>query len=65
MEMVEFQFAVSRGHYETAEWLLKNGNPDSNWKNFQGKTSLDATQERKDGGMAELLRKYGSSEHVW
>ena len=54
--------AVSKGHQEVARWLLENGKPDLNWKNFQGKTALAVALERKDLGLESLLRQHGAAE---
>ena len=54
--------AVSRGYDEMAGWILDNAKPDVNWKNYQGKTALSVALERKDGALAELLRRHGGTE---
>jgi len=54
--------AVARGHYDIARWLLENGKPDIDWKNFQGKTALTVAIEREDGRIVALLKEHGASE---
>ncbi len=54
--------AVSRGDTRMVAWLLENTKPDLNWKNFQGKTALKVSEERRDSEMARLLREHGAVE---
>jgi ankyrin repeat protein len=54
--------AVSRGYSDIVRWLLENGKPDVNWKNFQGKTALTVAIEREDGRIVALLKEHGASE---
>jgi len=51
--------AVQHGHFEMARWLLENGHPDLNWKNYEGKSLLTLAGERSDKGMLKLLREHG------
>jgi len=52
--------AVLHGHFEMASWLIENGHPDLNWKNFEGKSLLTLANERGDEDMLTLLREHGS-----
>jgi uncharacterized protein len=52
--------AVSKGHVEMTRWLLENGDPDVEWKNFQGKTALQIAIEQDSAEIAELLRAYSA-----
>ncbi|MBI3859512.1 MAG: ankyrin repeat domain-containing protein [Thaumarchaeota archaeon] len=58
--------AVSRGHVQVAEWLLENANPELGWKDFQGKTALEAAVAQRRDDMIALLETYSGSkgEHV-
>lgn len=56
------QNAVNRGDYEIARWLLENGRPDPNWKNFQGKTALAVAIEHGYETIVKLLREHGARE---
>jgi uncharacterized protein len=50
--------AVSRRKFDVAQYLLENGKPDLNWKNYEGKNVLGIAVERKDPAMEELIRKH-------
>jgi uncharacterized protein len=52
--------AVMHGHFEMANWLIENGHPDLNWKNFEGKSLLTLANERGNQDMIILLREHGS-----
>jgi ankyrin repeat protein len=53
--------AVTHGHFEMASWIIENGHPDLNWKNFEGKSLLTLANERGDEAMLTLLREHGSA----
>ena len=50
--------AVHQRRIPMVDWLLRNGKPDLNWKNFQGKTALDVASEREDVEIVRLLRAH-------
>jgi ankyrin repeat protein len=54
--------AVSRGDMDVTRWLLQHGDPDLEWKNFQGKTALTIAIERGWQPIAQLLRAHGAAE---
>ncbi len=54
--------AASLGYQDMAKWLLENGKPDVNWRNYQGKTALTIARDRKDEPMVSLLRTHGGQE---
>ena len=54
--------AVSQGHADLTFWLLQHGDPDVEWKNFEGKTALTVATERGLEPIAQLLRAHGASE---
>jgi ankyrin repeat protein len=49
--------AVSRGHVGVVRWILANGSPKLDWKNYEGKTALDIATERGHDDIAQLLRQ--------
>jgi ankyrin repeat protein len=53
--------AVTFGHLDMAEWLLRQG-ADPEVKNWQGKSGVQIASERGDAAMAELLRRYGAED---
>jgi ankyrin repeat protein len=50
--------AVNRGDPGMTRWLLENGAPDLQWKNYQGKTALEIAVDRGFSEIAGLLGKY-------
>ncbi len=50
--------AALMGHTEMARWLLANGKPDLNWKNFQGKTALEIATEKGNEALVKILREH-------
>jgi ankyrin repeat protein len=54
--------AVSQGHAELTDWLLRHADPDLGWKNFEGKTALTIATERGYEPIAQLLRAHGAAE---
>lgn len=52
--------AVSRGHVQMAGWLLENGQPDLQWKNYEGKTALTIASEAGNQDMLSLLAEHGA-----
>jgi ankyrin repeat protein len=53
--------AASRGHGDLVRWLLDNSDPDLTWRNFQGKTALEAATARGQDDIAQLLRERGAA----
>lgn len=51
--------AAMLGHLEVARAILKQGQPDLSWQNWQGKTALAMAEERGDTALAALLRARG------
>jgi len=56
------QNAATRGYHDLAFWLIANADPDLNAKNFQGKTPLSLSIEKKHETIAQLLREHGAKE---
>ena len=56
------QNAVTRGYHDLVFWLIANADPDLNAKNFQGKTPLSLSMEKKHETIAQLLREHGAKE---
>jgi ankyrin repeat protein len=54
--------AVNLENAELAGWLLRNGDPDLGWKNYEGKTALMVATERGLEPIAQLLREHGAAE---
>jgi len=52
--------AVAHGHFDMAKWLIDNGRPDLNWKNYEGKSLLTLAKERGARDMLKLLHDHGS-----
>jgi ankyrin repeat protein len=52
--------AIMHGHFEMAKWLIENGHPELNWKNYEGKSLLTLASERGDKGMLTLLQEHGA-----
>ena len=50
--------AVTKGHVELTQWLLRHAQPDLSLKNFQGKTALEIANERGDQAIITLLSEY-------
>jgi ankyrin repeat protein len=53
--------AVMKGYVEMAAWLIENGHPDMNWKNYDGKSLLMLAGERGDAAMLTLLKEHGAA----
>jgi hypothetical protein len=53
--------AVMKGYVKMAAWLIENGHPDLNWKNYDGKSLLTLAGERSDKAMLTLLHKHKAS----
>jgi uncharacterized protein len=53
------QNAVVKGNYEIVQWLIENANPDTNSKNYQGKTLFAVATDRKHEKIVQLLRQHG------
>ena len=53
--------AVSKGHIDMERWLLENGHPDLNWKNFEGKTAQTIASEAGNADMLSLLSEKGEA----
>ena len=53
--------AVMKGYFDMAAWLIENGHPDLNWKNYDGKSLLTLAGERGDEAMLALLHDHGAS----
>jgi uncharacterized protein len=54
--------AVSLGHAELVDWLLRHGDADLGWKNYEGKTALTVASERGWEPIVQLLRAHGATE---
>ena len=54
--------AVSKGHREMTEWLLKHGVSDVNTLNYQQETPLKQAVERGYIEIAGLLQAHGAAE---
>jgi uncharacterized protein len=54
--------AASRGHTELVDWLLRHGDADLGWKNYEGKTALVVASERGWEPIVQLLRTHGATE---
>jgi ankyrin repeat protein len=52
--------AVTKGNVRMARWLIKHGNPDFSWRNYEGKSLLILAQETPNNDMIELLREHGA-----
>lgn len=50
--------AVMKRDLKMTQWLLGTGQPDAEWKNFQGKTALEIATELGEVAIAELLKAY-------
>ncbi len=54
--------AILFGHTAMVAWLLEAGPLDVQIRNFDGKTPLQAAQERDQTEIADLLRQHGATE---
>ena len=54
--------AILKGNYDLVQWLLDNASPEINAKDYRGKTPLAVAVERKQEGIAKLLRDRGAAE---
>jgi ankyrin repeat protein len=52
--------AVMKGHVKMARWLIKNGQPDMFWKNYEGKSLLSIAGQSGSQEMVALLREHGA-----
>jgi ankyrin repeat protein len=53
--------AVQKGDVEMTRWLLENGAPNLEWKNFQDKSALEIAAENGSTEIAEMLKQHGAS----
>jgi ankyrin repeat protein len=53
--------AVMKGDVRMARWIIENGNPDFNWRNYEGKTLLTLADEAPNDDMIHLLREHGAA----
>lgn len=53
--------AVMKGDVRMARWIIENGNPDFNWRNYEGKTLLNLADEAPNDDMIHLLRDHGAA----
>ncbi len=49
---------VVRSDINMTRWLLENGEPDLDWKNFQDKTTDEIAIEKRDIEITKLLKDY-------
>jgi len=54
--------AVSNGYEAIVRWCLMNGQPDLDWRNFQGRTALAVAKQRQDENIVQLLQAHGATE---
>ncbi len=53
--------AVMKGNLRMARWIIENGHPDFNWRDYEGKGLLDIAAEAPDKEMITLLREHGAA----
>ena len=53
--------AVMKGDVRVARWIIENGNPDFNWRNYEGKSLLNLADEAPNDDMIHLLRDHGAA----
>ncbi len=53
--------AVQHGDARMARWILEVGQPDLDWKNYEGKSLMTIASETGTQDMVELLRVHGMS----
>ncbi len=51
--------AVMKGNTRMARWLIRHGNPDFNWKNYEGKSLMTLAKETPNKDMVKLLSEHG------
>ena len=49
--------AVGRGDHKMALWMIENGKPDLDWKDYRGKNVMAIARDQGDREMEELLAK--------
>jgi ankyrin repeat protein len=51
--------AMKHGDSKMARWIIENGGPDLEWKNYEGKNLLTIARETGKKEMLDLLQGYG------
>ncbi len=52
--------AVMKGDVRMARWIIENGHPNFNWRNYDGKTLLNLADEAPNDDMINLLKEHGA-----